>query len=57
MGLAYVLLTNFSRYRRRRRNLARLRAYWHEQRRVSHAEIGVNPKLRYDAGHWGWGND
>lgn len=54
-GLMYVILSQYARHRRRRKNLEKMRAYWEEQRRLERPEIGSNPKLRYDAGFWGDG--
>lgn len=55
VGLMFVVLSQYARHRRRRKNLDKMRAYWEEQRSLEQPEIGTNPRLRYDAGFWGTG--
>ena len=55
VGLGMVILSQYSRHRRRRENLRKMRSYWDEQQRMSEIAVGTNPKLRYDAGFWGEG--
>lgn len=55
VGLLYVVVSQYSRHRRRQKNLDVMRKMWEVEARSKGADIGVNPKLRYDAGFWGDG--
>ncbi len=53
LGLMYVVLSQYTRHRRRRKNLEKMRAYWREQRPYGQQDFGADPKLRLDTGFWG----
>lgn len=55
VGLMYVILSQYARHRRRQKNLDRMRAHWAAEKRLKDADLGVNPKMRYNAGFWGDG--
>ena len=55
-GLLYVVMSQYARHRRRQKNLEKMRAHWQQERSMRQADVGANPKLRYDAGFWGDGS-
>ena len=56
LGLMFVILSQYARHRRRRKNLDKMRAYWEEQRRQGQPDHCADPRLRFDAGFWGSGD-
>ncbi len=56
MALLYVVMSQYARHRRRRKNLEKMRAQWRQQNAMRDVVVvGNNPKLRYDQGFWGDG--